>query len=477
MGATPSNWRVKLQPGDTLSVNATYDSERADWYEVMGIMPVAVYDGGDAGGVGPFSDAIPQNGVLTHGHLRENRHHGGEATDLPDPRLLPGAPTPLDPIDIEDYVYEQGDLHRSGTGANPPKIQAGESLTFLNQDAEPERERVPHDHRVQGPMQPRYWALPIRSPTGRRPSTRASSGSTTTASTRRPWVATRGRPRRTCLRATTATSAASIRSCGEASAWSEAGKGGEGMRRLLTISAIGALLVVPTVAFGAATEIKVTDDTFAPKTPAVRTVQAGASYHWVRAATSDGEHNIRQDVRLFRSGDATEGPIDYTRSASAGSFHYYCELHGSASGGMAGVLKVRPALNQNPTGLPFTVIWANSGTNTGKAFDVRYKVGTGVFKTWKNDVAGFQGVFGQGGSPVVRAAQQDVPVPGPLGERLGSLQDQRLVAVADRQHLAVLTAAALARACRRTIQLTPAASSARAAAGEQATIRPRPPRF
>ena len=55
MGATPPDWRVKLQAGDELSVHATYDSARADWYEVMGIMPVAVYNGTDVGGVGAFS--------------------------------------------------------------------------------------------------------------------------------------------------------------------------------------------------------------------------------------------------------------------------------------------------------------------------------------------------------------------------------------------------------------------------------------
>ena len=79
MGATPPNWRVILQPGDALSVNATYESKRADWYEVMGIMPVAVYDGTDVGGVDAFSDAVPQDGVLTHGHLAENDNHGGTA--------------------------------------------------------------------------------------------------------------------------------------------------------------------------------------------------------------------------------------------------------------------------------------------------------------------------------------------------------------------------------------------------------------
>ena len=107
MGATPPGWRVKLRAGDRLSVAATYDTGRADWYEVMGIMPVAVYDGTDVGGKDALSNQIPQQGVLTHGHLAENRNHGGNPMGLPDPRTLPGV-APLDPIGIEEYAYRAG---------------------------------------------------------------------------------------------------------------------------------------------------------------------------------------------------------------------------------------------------------------------------------------------------------------------------------------------------------------------------------
>jgi plastocyanin len=137
MGATPPDWRVKLRGGDRLSVHATYDVARADWYEVMGIMPVAVYNRTNAGGKDAFSDTIPKQGVLTHGHLDENRNHGGDPMGLPDPRSLPGAPTPSDPIGIENYQYQQGDMYGVGSAAYPPKVPAGQSLTFLNQDAAP----------------------------------------------------------------------------------------------------------------------------------------------------------------------------------------------------------------------------------------------------------------------------------------------------------------------------------------------------
>ena len=46
--------------GDKFSVHATYDTSKASWYEVMGIMPVAVYNGTDAGGVDAFGANLPR---------------------------------------------------------------------------------------------------------------------------------------------------------------------------------------------------------------------------------------------------------------------------------------------------------------------------------------------------------------------------------------------------------------------------------
>ncbi len=171
------------------------------------------------------------------------------------------------------------------------------------------------------------------------------------------------------------------------------------MRRGLTLAAILAALALPALAFGAATNIQVKNNFFSPQSPAARNFQHGASFQWTRA-TSGNPHNVRQDAGLFRSGNPTTGPFNFSISASSGTYHYYCEVHGSPTGGMAGVVKVRPVFNTAPTGNPFTVIWADSATNTGKAFDVRYKVGTGAFKTWKNDTSQLMAVFGQNMKPV-----------------------------------------------------------------------------
>src|SRR4051794_15982006 len=64
MTATGPNWRVAIKKGDVLSTTATYDTTKASWYEVMGIMVVGVTDGPD-GGVDPFTGQVDETGYLT----------------------------------------------------------------------------------------------------------------------------------------------------------------------------------------------------------------------------------------------------------------------------------------------------------------------------------------------------------------------------------------------------------------------------
>jgi plastocyanin len=171
-------------------------------------------------------------------------------------------------------------------------------------------------------------------------------------------------------------------------------------RPLLTLIAVGALAYA-SVASAAATQIKIDDSFFAPRIPPVRSLATGSSFRWQSASTSDLPHNVRQNFKLFYSGAATSAPIDYPVSASAGSYHYYCEVHGSASGGMDGVVRVRPIFAAAPDGAPFTVRWALTGTTTGNQFDVRFRVGTsGTWTLWRNDSSARAGVFGQNNQPV-----------------------------------------------------------------------------
>ena len=134
MGATPPAWRVQLKANqDTVSVHATYDTSRADWYEVMGIMPVAVYNGTDVGGDDAQANDIPQDEVLTHSHLAENDNHGGEATGVANPLSLPSAPVPNSTIGIQSFTYQAD----QSAGLSVPTVEPGQSITFHNADAIP----------------------------------------------------------------------------------------------------------------------------------------------------------------------------------------------------------------------------------------------------------------------------------------------------------------------------------------------------
>jgi plastocyanin len=134
MGGTPDGWRVQVKAGDKVTVHTTYDSERADWYEVMGIMPVAVYDGTDVGGKDAMDPTIPQEEALTHGHLAENDNHGGDPTGAPDPLTLWSAPAPNNNIDIKAFAY----LGDPNAGPSVPTVEPGQSLTFKSYDVVPQ---------------------------------------------------------------------------------------------------------------------------------------------------------------------------------------------------------------------------------------------------------------------------------------------------------------------------------------------------
>ena len=134
MEVTPSGWRVGVKAGDVLSTTATYDSKRASWYEAMGIMQVAFNPGGS--GPDPFATDVDVRGQITHGHLNENRNHGGAFGGLADPRELLSGPVPRGrTVGISDFVYGAGDLLRSGKRRRPPAIRRGSSLRFVNRDA------------------------------------------------------------------------------------------------------------------------------------------------------------------------------------------------------------------------------------------------------------------------------------------------------------------------------------------------------
>jgi hypothetical protein len=135
MTAANPNWRVAVKKGDILSTTATYDTTRASWYEVMGIMVVGITPQPE-GGVDPFTEKLDQTGYLTHGRMPENieRGVGKRNPGLKNPlRTRPG---PFrDKITIRNFLYGQGDLSVPGKKGAPPRIRQGRQLTFVNEDS------------------------------------------------------------------------------------------------------------------------------------------------------------------------------------------------------------------------------------------------------------------------------------------------------------------------------------------------------
>lgn len=130
-------------------------------------------------------------------------------------------------------------------------------------------------------------------------------------------------------------------------------------------------LAVPAIAGaqGTTREIATGNDFFNPEN--VSTEVGTESFHWAWDTTN--LHNVRQDDKVFFSG----GPVtagEFTLTPSAGTFGYYCDVHGAPGIGMDGELKVKPTATVS--GNRATVVWATPETDSGTQFDVRQKVGS-----------------------------------------------------------------------------------------------------
>ena len=210
MTATRSNWRVKVKRGDVLSVQATYDSKRASWYESMGIMPVA-FAPGAPGGVDPFSGKLERRGRLTHGHLKENDNHGGEPGGLPDAAHAARRPG-RDGRPARDHRLP---LRPGRPAARRRRVAAARRRAGPVAELPQRRRRphdLPHDHGLQSALQPLDRdRLPARR-RARRLRLRRARLRPCGRHARRP-TATPGRRPRISTRGPTRTSAASTRSC------------------------------------------------------------------------------------------------------------------------------------------------------------------------------------------------------------------------------------------------------------------------
>ncbi|HEX6117176.1 MAG TPA: hypothetical protein VFY99_08750 [Solirubrobacterales bacterium] len=149
MEATRPDWRISLKGGDTVSIDATYDVQKASWYESMGILPLAVSTADDASARDPFDDdaevraMYEKGGILTHGRLPENiDRKANKDLNLPDPRKLPsGRRVPKSGIDIDGFRFQLGGYSAFRNypveRMSPPTIKPGGTVDFTNTEALP----------------------------------------------------------------------------------------------------------------------------------------------------------------------------------------------------------------------------------------------------------------------------------------------------------------------------------------------------
>ncbi len=111
-------------------------------------------------------------------------------------------------------------------------------------------------------------------------------------------------------------------------------------------------------------------------------------------------HNVRQDAKLFYSGPTTSNPnASFSFSPSAGTYHYYCEEHGTKRGGMDGTLKVKPEVG--PADIDgFIVTWGDPSVAGTVRHDVQYKIGNGKWKDWVRNETDLGAEFGADDEPV-----------------------------------------------------------------------------
>ncbi len=160
MEATRADWRISLKKGDTVSVNVTYDVRKASWYEAMGILPLAYSSTYDPAAKDPFDDEAAvkamydAGGILTHGRLPENIDaKANKDLGLADPRDLKARKKNVSKsgIGIDGFLFQQGGYSAvagfPSKEMRPPTIDAGQSVTFTNQEAlfgQPDEDQVWH---------------------------------------------------------------------------------------------------------------------------------------------------------------------------------------------------------------------------------------------------------------------------------------------------------------------------------------------
>lgn len=157
---------------------------------------------------------------------------------------------------------------------------------------------------------------------------------------------------------------------------------------VVLVAVLSAALFPP--AHAASIAVTARDNAFEP---ANIKAKIGQEVVWTNADSAQEAHNVREDRKIFYSGTAFDVQLSYSRVFSAGTFHYFCERHGFRGGGMDGTVKVPVKLAAAPSGPNFTVAWATGASNTGSKYTIRYRIGSGVWKTWRSGTSARTATF------------------------------------------------------------------------------------
>jgi len=143
-------WSVRVNPGDKLRSNATYDTTLQSTYENMGIAVSLLVPNDEKGkpqapGVDAFKTKLGRSrnclrkggitrkrpvlcdkGIVTHGHLSENANRGG-----PSGKWQATSSGSTSEVGIADFLYVPGDLS-TRTSMGIPTVDLGQKLRFTN---------------------------------------------------------------------------------------------------------------------------------------------------------------------------------------------------------------------------------------------------------------------------------------------------------------------------------------------------------
>lgn len=151
-------WKVRVQPGDELRINAVYDAQEASWYENMGIVgalvapddphapaavdvfddavsidssfPVtAVHPPGVTAACQPGSGTLCLRGQITHDHLAEANVRGGCVGACP--ALTAAVGPKVTDVSIANFTFGLADQNLA-EAFGVPRTRAGQPVRFWN---------------------------------------------------------------------------------------------------------------------------------------------------------------------------------------------------------------------------------------------------------------------------------------------------------------------------------------------------------